>query len=134
VIEECADLVSSLGRQDVFELAGLLFDFGFAVHGEGIGEETFGKPVPADDVGSALHSARRQFDNQRAISNRYARGLEGIVARIHKRRVMMRLRRTGTRSHQIHALQFFQGNRDGQRAVDFHMVAFRDLSVFLQNK
>src|SRR5580704_12168928 len=33
VAEECADLVGSFGRKDVLELAGLLFDLGFAVHG-----------------------------------------------------------------------------------------------------
>jgi len=41
VVEEGADLVGGFGGEDVLELAGLLFDFGFAVHGEGIGEEAF---------------------------------------------------------------------------------------------
>jgi hypothetical protein len=34
VVEEGTDLVRGFGREDVLELAGLLLDFGFAIHGE----------------------------------------------------------------------------------------------------
>lgn len=59
MIEEGADFVGRFGREDVFELAGLLLDFGFAVHGERVGEEAFGETMAADDVGGALMAARR---------------------------------------------------------------------------
>ena len=68
MIEEGADLVGSLGRQDVFEFTGLLLDFSFAIHGERIGEETLGEPVAADDVGGTLQSAWRKFDDECAKS------------------------------------------------------------------
>ena len=42
VAQESTYLVSGLGRQNVFELAGLFFDFGFAVHGETVGEQALG--------------------------------------------------------------------------------------------
>ena len=45
MIEEGADFVGRFGREDVFELAGLLLDFGFAVHGERVGEEAFGETM-----------------------------------------------------------------------------------------
>jgi len=58
VVEEGTDLVGGFGRKYVFELAGLLLDFTFAVHGQRIGEQTLGQAVTADDVGGALVSAR----------------------------------------------------------------------------
>src|SRR5579863_475858 len=64
VAEECAYLVGGFGRENVFELAGLLFDFGFAVHGEAVGEEALREAVAADDVGGALTAAGREFHDQ----------------------------------------------------------------------
>jgi len=64
-----ADLVRSFGRKDVLELAGLLLDFSFAVHGETVSEETLGQAMPADDTAGALASARGEFDNHRAITD-----------------------------------------------------------------
>ena len=66
--QEGADLVGGFGRQDVLELAGLLFDFGFAVHGETVGEQAFGKAMAADDIGGALAAAGREFDNHAAVA------------------------------------------------------------------
>jgi hypothetical protein len=37
-----ADLIGSFRREDVLELAGLLLDFGFAVHGEAVGKKALG--------------------------------------------------------------------------------------------
>lgn len=59
VVEEDADLVGGFGGQDVLELTGLLLDFGFAVHGQRVGEQAFGEAVAADDVGGTLLSAGR---------------------------------------------------------------------------
>ena len=42
VVKKSADLVGGFGREDVLELAGLLFDLGFAIHGKRVGEEAFG--------------------------------------------------------------------------------------------
>ena len=63
MIEEGADFVGRFGGEDVLELAGLLLDFGFAVHGERVGKEPLGESMPADDVGGALMSAGREFDD-----------------------------------------------------------------------
>jgi hypothetical protein len=40
--QERADFVGSAGRENVLELAGLLLDFGLAVHGETVGKQAFG--------------------------------------------------------------------------------------------
>ena len=89
VVEEGADFVGGFGGQNVLELAGLLFDFGLAVHGERVGEETFGEAVAADDVGGALHAAGREFDDQGAVSNGNTGGFERVVTRVHESSVMM---------------------------------------------
>ena len=65
---EGADLIGRFGREDVFELAGLLLDFGLAVHGQAVGEEPFGQAMAADDVGGALASARRELDDHAAVA------------------------------------------------------------------
>ena len=66
--EEGADFVGGFGGENVLELAGLLFDFGFAVHGEAVGEQALGEAVAADDAGGALAAAGREFDDQGAVS------------------------------------------------------------------
>jgi hypothetical protein len=68
VAQEGADLVGGFGGQNVLELASLLFDFGFAVHGETVGEQAFGKAVTTDDIGGALAAAGREFDNHAAVA------------------------------------------------------------------
>ena len=57
--EERADFVGGFRRKDVLELAGLLFDFGFAVHGQAVSEEALGQAVAADDAAGAVASAAR---------------------------------------------------------------------------
>ena len=70
VAEECADLVGRFGRQDVFELAGLLLDFGFAVHGEAVGEKPLCQTMPSNDASRTFASARRQLDDHRPVAYR----------------------------------------------------------------
>jgi hypothetical protein len=53
----------------MLELAGLLLDFGFAIHGERIGEQTLGQTMTANDVGGPLVSARREFNDRLSITN-----------------------------------------------------------------
>jgi len=38
VVQKRADFIRSFGRENVLELAGLLFDFSFAVHGQAVCE------------------------------------------------------------------------------------------------
>src|SRR5579864_1530335 len=64
VAQEGAYLVGGFGREDVLELAGLLLDFGFAVHGKAVGEEAFRQAVATNDIGGALAAAGRQLDDQ----------------------------------------------------------------------
>src|SRR5689334_9804201 len=87
--EEGADFVGGLGREDVFELAGLLLDFRFAVHGEAIGEEALGEAMTADDGSGALAAARGEVDDEAAVAEGGSSGAQGLVAGIHKRLVIM---------------------------------------------
>jgi hypothetical protein len=68
VVEEGTDLVGGFRREYVLKLAGLLFNFRLAVHGERIGEEALGQAVPANNVGGALMSARGEFDDRLTIA------------------------------------------------------------------
>jgi hypothetical protein len=52
VAKESADTLVEFGRDDVFEAAGLLVDFGF-IDGEGVGEEAFGEAVATNYVARA---------------------------------------------------------------------------------
>ena len=73
--EETADLVGGLGRQDVFKLAGLLLDLGFAVEGKTVGEEALSQAMSADDVSRALTAMGCQLDNHAAVAGRDSRWL-----------------------------------------------------------
>jgi hypothetical protein len=66
--KECAYFVGGFGRKNVFELAGLLFDFGFAVHGEAVGEQALGEAVTANNIRGALTAAGREFHDHAAIA------------------------------------------------------------------
>ena len=79
----------------MLELAGLLLDFGFAVHGERIREEALGQAVAADDVGGALVTTRSEFDDRRAVARRKASWLQRVVAGIDEGFVIVRLRWVG---------------------------------------
>ena len=68
VAQECAYFVGGFGRKNVFELAGLLFNFRFAVHGETVGEEALGEAVTANNIRGALTPAGREFYDHAAIA------------------------------------------------------------------
>src|SRR5580658_11080481 len=70
VTEERADFIGGLGRENVFELAGLLLDFRFAVHGQAVGEKPLRQTMTANDAAGALAAACGQFDNRRAVAHR----------------------------------------------------------------
>src|SRR5437588_8207811 len=61
--QECANLIRSLGRKNVLELASLLFNLSFTVHCQTVGEQPLRKPVPANDVCRALPPFCREIDN-----------------------------------------------------------------------
>src|ERR1022692_4935798 len=102
MVEEGANLVGRFRREYVLELARLLLDFGLAVHGERIGEQSLSQAVAANDVGGALVSTRGEFDNRRSVARRKASRLECVVARIDEGLVIVRLGRVRTRRHQSH--------------------------------
>ena len=85
--EERADLVGGSRRENVLELAGLLLDFGFAVHGEAIGEQAFGQPVTANDASGAATASRCQGNHGATVTYEHSVGAHGVMARIHKRLV-----------------------------------------------
>ncbi len=53
--QKSADALVEFGRDDVFEAAGLLVDFGF-IDGEGVGEETFGEAVATNYIAGAART------------------------------------------------------------------------------
>ena len=130
--KERANLVGGFGRKDVLELAGLLFDFGFAVHGKAVGEQALSKTVPANDVSGALTPAGREFDNHAAVAGRDSSRLQCVVARINERLVIMRLGRMRSRGDQTKLDHLFYGDAHRERAVHFHALQFRDLAMFGQ--
>jgi len=68
--EERADLVGRFRRKNVLELACLLLDLAFAVHGETVGEQAFRQAMAPNNARGPLASARREFDNDAAIADR----------------------------------------------------------------
>ena len=110
VAQERADLIGGFGGQNVLELAGLLFDLGFTVHGQRVGKQALGEAVAANDVGGALVAAGSQFDDHRAVSRRESRRFERVVTGINERLVVMRLGRMGVGRDQSHGRHLFDGD------------------------
>ena len=134
VVEEGADLVGGFAREYVLELASLLLDFRFTVHGERIGEQAFRQAVAADDVGGALVSAGGEFDDRGAVAGRKASRLQGVVAGIDEGLVIARFGRMRARGYQSHGGHFFYGYGYRQSSVDFHPAYLSDLAVLFQSK
>lgn len=99
VAQKRADLIGSFGREDVFELAGLLLNFGFAVERETVGEEALGEAVAANDVGGFLTASICEFNNGAAIPDGTHTRLERVVTGIHKGPVIVSLGRMGSGVH-----------------------------------
>ena len=97
--EERADLVRRFRRQDVFELASLLLNFGLAVHGQRIGKEALREAVAANDVGGAFAPVDSELNDCRSVADRDAARFESVVAGIHERLVIVRHRRMRRRFH-----------------------------------
>ena len=116
----------------MLELAGLLLDFGFAVHRQTVGEKTLGEAMTANDVSRALTAAGGQFDNHAAVPNRHAGRLQRLVTRIHKTFVIVRLWRVGRSSNQSEPNHFLDRNTYRQCAMNFHVFQFGDLAVLVQ--
>ena len=60
VAEKRADLIRSPWREDMFEFAGLLFDFGLAVHREAIGKQPFSQAVTTDNTAGLVLATGRE--------------------------------------------------------------------------
>src|SRR5579864_375826 len=61
--QKSADAVSGLGREDVFEFAGLLFHLLLIIDFEGLREQTLGQTVAADNIGGTLTAAIGEVDH-----------------------------------------------------------------------
>ena len=57
--QEGADLIRRFRRQDVLELAGLLFNLTLAVHREAVGKQPLCQPVPPNNAASTQAPPRR---------------------------------------------------------------------------
>src|SRR5580658_652438 len=130
--EKGAYLVRRFRRKDVFELAGLLLDFRFAVHGQAVSKKALGEAMSTNDAACPLAPAGRKLHDQRAIADRSGHRFERIVAGIDERLVIVRVRRMRCREHQSHLNHFFNRQTHGQRAVHFHALDFRDFAMLGQ--
>ncbi len=113
----------------MLELASLLLDFRFAFECQAVGEQPFRESMAADYVGGALAAALGQFDDHAAVADGNAGWLEGIVARIDERLVVVCNGRMRGGFDQSHLAHFFDRHTHGQGSVHFHAVDFRDLTV-----
>ena len=96
VSEEGADLVGRLRGKNVLEFARLLLDFCLAVHGEAVREQPLRQAMTANDIGSPLPPAWSELHNHAAIANRDGIRLQGIMAGVHERLMIVPLRRMGS--------------------------------------
>lgn len=128
--QERAYLIRCFRAEDMFELAGLLFDFRFTVHGKAVGEQALGETMAANDADGAFASAIGEFDDLAAIAEGRCSGLERVMAGIDEGLVMMRLRRMRASREQSERNHFFDRDADGKGSVDFHVFELGDLVVF----
>src|SRR5271155_2633695 len=131
--EESTNLVRSLERKDMLELAGLLLDFRFAVHCEAVGKKPFGEAMSTNDAASPFAPAGRKLYDQSTVANRSGYGFERVVARIHERLVIVRMRRMRRGEHESHLNHFLNRKTHRQRTVHFHALDFRDFAVLGQH-
>src|SRR6202158_2411224 len=129
--EEAANLVCGFGREYVFALARLLLDLRFAVESQAVRKEPLGQAVAANDVGGAEASARREFHDHAAVARGHAGGLQRIVAGVHKRLVIMHLRRMRPGGKQAEGGHLIDCDAYRQRAMNFHALDFGNFSVLL---
>src|SRR5579863_1814173 len=132
VAQKRANLVGGFGGEDVLELAGLLLDLGLAVHGKAVGEQAFRQSVATDDVGGALTAAGRELHDQAAIADGDSGWLESVVARIHKRLVVVGLGGMWLRGDQAQRRHLFHCDAYRERSVYFHAADLGDFAVFFQ--
>src|SRR5277367_5846208 len=115
--EEGADFVGSFGRKDVLELASLLLDFAFTVHGEAVGEQTFGQAMAANDADGAFATAGGEFDDKAAVTYGRSRWFECIMAGIDEGLVLVRFGWMRAGCNQAKRGHFFHGDADQQSAM-----------------
>lgn len=61
VPKKCADLIGRLWRKNMLEFASLLFDLGFAIHCQAIGEQALRQAVSTNDAPRSCPPPRREF-------------------------------------------------------------------------
>ena len=127
--QERADLVRGFGREDVLEFARLLLDLRLAIQSQAVGKQPLRKPVPANDVGGTLAPTRRKLDNHAAVTGRNRSRFQSVMAWIHKRLVIVCLRRMWRSGNESHLRHLFDRDADWQRAVNLHTADFRNLAV-----
>src|SRR5215472_2643024 len=89
--EERANAGCGFGRQDVFELAGLLGDFPLVVHVKRLSEKTLRQAMAADDVFGALAPLLCEDDHALAVSGKIRGRTESHVAPVEHLLVHVRL-------------------------------------------
>ena len=103
--QEGADLVGCSGREDVLELAGLLFDHRFAVNSQTVGEEALGEAMTANNAARLAPAARCERNDGAAVTNENSLRAHGIMAGIYEWLMIVRLgwvRGSGDQSQLFH--------------------------------
>src|SRR5437870_6290650 len=116
------NFVGCFWREDVFEPARLLLDLRLAIQSQAVGKQPLRKPVPADDVGRTLAPARCKLDNHAAVTNRNRGWFQSVMARIHKRLVIVcfqRMRRSRYKSYLRHLFDLYPLR---QGVLDLHTL------------
>ena len=114
----------------MFELACLLLNLRFAVHGEAICEKSLGEAMAANNAAGQASSALGELDDHAAIFNRhFVARLQRVVAGIDELFVMMRLGGMRPRRYQAELGHFFDGNTDRQSSVHVHVLDLGDLAM-----
>jgi hypothetical protein len=114
--EERADSVSRFQRQNVFELAGLLFDFGLVLDFQRLGKQPFRQTVTADDVCRALASAGSEIHDGVTVRRHAMHGMYDFVTAVQHRPVGVRLGGMRAKLQQSQFSHALDGDRNWQRA------------------
>ena len=89
--------------------------------------------MAANDIGGALTSSRSQFHHHAAIPDGHPRGLQGVVAGIHERLMVVCLGRMRRGCNQSHLAHLVYRKADRQSAMHFHALDFCNLAMFFHH-
>src|SRR5215831_10285138 len=128
-----ADFIGRSGRENVLELASLLFDFGLVVHGKAIREQALGQTMAADDTACFVASALGQRNHRTSIAIENSLRPHRIMARIDEWLVIMRLGRMRRRGYKSERGHLLDSNGDRQSTVGIHACHFRAFSMLFHD-